>query len=120
MDLVERRDRNKKRHGVLLGMLVLFFGLLTYMVLRVDPESIKNFLIPNIYLPFLIVLMGFLFFLFSVLLLSAQKAVWWAVGITSYFVLKFLGLGNVFNALLILLILVSKEVYFYKGKQTDL
>lgn len=105
-----KRDRNpKKRYGLLVTFLVLNWFLVAWMVWKVDPESIKNIIIPGVYLPMLFLIFTGLFFLLSILLLSAKMALRWSVGITFFLLLRFLELGTLINGLLILGILVAVE-----------
>lgn len=108
-----KRDRNpKKRYGLLVAVLALNWLLVAWIVWKVDPESIKNIIIPGVYLPMLFLIFTGLFFLLSILLLSAKMALRWSVGITFFLLLRFLELGTLINGLLILGILVAVEFHF--------
>lgn len=106
-----KRTRQKKRYGLLVLLLVLNWLAVAWVVWKVDPESIKNFLISEIYLPMLVLVFGALFFLFSVLVLSAKRALWWALGVSFFLLLRFIGLGSLLNGLLILGVLVTWDFY---------
>ena len=113
---MERKIRQKKRYGVLLVLLVLNWLAVAWVVWNVDPENIKNFVVPGIYLPMLILVFGALFLLFSVLFLSAKRALRWAGGATFFLMLRFLGLGSLLNGGLILGILMAIEFYLAKNE----
>ncbi len=102
---------NKKRYGLLIVFLVLNWLAVAWVVWKVDPENIKNIIIPGIYLPMLILVFGALFWLFSILFLSAKMALRWASGVCLFVLLRFLDMGTVLNGFLILGLLISYEVY---------
>lgn len=115
-----KTERNhKKRYGLLLGLLVLNWMALGLTIWKVDPESIKNFIVPNIYLPMLVLVFGALFWLFAVLFLSAKRALRWALGVTFFLMLRFLSLGSLVNGGLILGILLAIEYYLAKTEPKE-
>lgn len=115
-----KTERNqKKKYGPLLGLLILNWLALGWVVWRVDPESIKNFIVPNIYLPMLVLVFGALFWLFVVLFLSAKRALRWALGVTFFLLLRFLSLGSLFNGGLIFGILLAIEYYLTKTEPKE-
>jgi hypothetical protein len=116
MKTMNKGRNQKKRYGLLLTLLVLSWIFLGWMVWRVDPDNIKNFIVPGIYLPMLVTIFGALFLLFSVLLLSAQRALLWAGGLTFFIMLRFLGLGSTLNGVLIMGLLFSVEIYNFRFK----
>ena len=106
-----KTERNKKRYG----LLVIFFALnwlaVAWVVWKVDPENIKNIVIPGIYLPMLFLVFGALFWLFSILFLSAKMALSWSSGVCLFDLLRILEMGTVLNGFLMLGLLLSYEVY---------
>lgn len=111
------KTRQKKRHGLLLLFLVLNWLLVGWVVWKVDPENIKNFIIPGIYLPMLVLAFGAVFFLLSILFLSAKRALVWSLGVTIFLLLRFLGYGSIFNGVLIIGMILSFEVYNHINKR---
>lgn len=111
---MKKERSHKKRYGLLLALLVLSWIVLGWMFWRVDPDNIKNFIVPGIYLPMLVTIFGALFLLFSVLLLSAKRAFRWSGGFTFFVLLRFLGLGSALNGVLILGLLFSVEIYSFR------
>ena len=87
------------------------------MIWRVDPENIKDFLIPGGYLPMMLLVTGGVFWLLSILFLSAKRAARWTAGIVIFVYLRVLGLGNLLNAVLILGLLLSIEFYYRREKK---
>lgn len=109
---MERKvGRQKKRYGLLMLFLLINWLAVAWVVWKVDPEDIKNIIIPGIYLPMLVLVFGALFLLFSILFLSAKRALRWAGGVSLFLLLRFLGLGSILNGGLILGVLVAGEYY---------
>ena len=108
----ERSSKNKKRYGVLVALMIANWAVLVWMVLKVDPQTIKDVVLPETYLPMLAVFFGAVFWLLSIALLSAKKALRWSLGVTLFLYLRILGLGNLVNGTLILAILIVVEYYF--------
>jgi hypothetical protein len=109
-----KRPEKKKHYGVLLGLTLGSWLVIAGMIWKVDPESIKNILIPNIYLPMLLMIFFGVFFLLSILMLSAKMALRWTLGVVVFLLLRILGLGNILNGVLILGLLISFEFYLHE------
>ena len=109
-------ERNK-RYGWLLLLAALNWIAIGLTVWKVDPETIRDFLIPGSYLPMMILLTGGVFWLLSILFLSAIRAARWTGGIVVFVYLRILGLGNLLNAALIFGLLLSVEFYYLKEKK---
>lgn len=111
------KHRQKKRYG----WLVFFAGLnwlaIVWVIWKVDPETIKDFIIPGSYLPMMFLVMGGFFWLLSILFLSARRALRWTLGIVAFLEMRVLGLGTAVNGLLLLALLLSWEIYSYKSKK---
>ena len=110
------RER-KKRYGWLLLLTVLTLCLLLAMVLFVDPENIANLIIPGSYILFVVPFFLGLFLFLTIIFLSAKRALWWSVGIVIFLYLRIYGLGSLFNAILLIGVLICGELYisFTKG-----
>lgn len=107
-----KANRNtKKRYGLLIGLLVLNWLAIAWMVFKVDPESVRDIVFPNTYLPMITLLFSGLFFLLSILFLSAKRALRWSLGIVFFIYLRIGGLGSLLNGLLVLGILIVIEYY---------
>lgn len=114
MELNKRRQ--KKRYGWLIFFAVLNWLMIGLMVWKVDPETIKDFIIPGSYLPMTFLITGGIFWLLAILFLSATRALRWTLGIVAFLEMRVLGLGSVVNGLLILGLLISWEIYSYTSK----
>jgi len=82
------------------------------MVFFLDPETIKDILIPNFYLPFFVSLFLALFFTLSIIFINTKKGLIFSLGIICFFILRLFGLGNVLNVFLILGLLLAFNYYF--------
>lgn len=109
--MMNRGSSQKKRYGLLLAILVANWVAIIWIVIRVDPESIRDIVFPNSYLPMIVLLFGGLFFLLSIIFLSAKRALRWALGMTLFIYLRVQGLGSLLNGALVLGILLMVEYY---------
>lgn len=109
----------KKRYGILLAMLVVNWAVIIYILTRVDPEGIRDYLFPGSYLPMTVTLFGAFFWLFCVLFLSTKRALRWSLGAIFYVYLRLNGLGSFVNGVLILGILATLE-YYLVSKAKDI
>lgn len=107
----EKNTNKEKKYGFLLIAILASWSTIGLMVWFVEPEKIKNFLIPGIYLPMLTVLFLGIFFLLSALMMSAKRAFRWTIGVILFLLLRILGQGSLLNGMLILGLLVSLEIY---------
>lgn len=115
--MARSNKKQKKRYGWLVFFCLLNWLAIALVIWRVDPESIKDFIIPGSYLPMTFLVMGGFFWLLSILFLSASRALRWTVGITAFLQMRVLGLGSVINGVLILGLLSSWEIYTYTTKR---
>jgi hypothetical protein len=113
-----KHERNKRYGWLLLFALInwLLIGLVIYFV---NPENIRNILIPGSYLPLsLIVALGF-FWIFTIILMSTKRAVRWTLGTMIFIFLRLGGLGSLLNGVLIFGLLGSLELYLIRTKPPD-
>ena len=113
------KHRQKKRYGWLVFFAVLNWLVIGFVVWKVDPETMKNMIIPGSYFPMMMLVMGGIFWLLSILLMSAQAALRWTIGIVAFMELRVLGLGTAMNGVLILGLLISWEVYLFKSRPRE-
>lgn len=107
----EEKTNEKKRYGWLVLFTAGIWLTIGIIVWKVDPSTLKDFLIPNIYLPMITLIFLGIFLLLSILFLSAKVALRWTLGITLFLILRIIGLGNILNGLMILGILIVFEIY---------
>jgi len=114
MEIIKKRQ--KKRYGWLVFFAVLNWLAIGLVVWKVDPETMKNMIIPGSYFPMMMLVMGGIFWLLSILLMSAQTALRWTIGVVAFLELRVLGLGTAMNGVLILGLLISWEAYLMKTR----
>lgn len=110
------RQKQNKRYGWLLFFTAINWLAIAYVIFRVDPDTMKDFIFPGSYLPMVLLVAGGVFWILSILFMSAQRAFRWTLGITVFLMLRILKLGTIMNGVLILGLLVSWEVYLFKKK----
>ena len=113
------RREGRKRHGLLVGLTVLMWVLIVAMIVFVDPDVVRDLIIPGSY-----ILMGSLLFfgfflLTTIIFLSAKRGLIWTMGIMVFLYLRIFGLGTLLNGALILGILLSKEIYQWLKERED-
>lgn len=82
------------------------------MVYFVDPIMVRDLLIPNLYLPFFLVLFFALFFTLAIIFINSRKGLLFALAIVLFLILRLFGLGNILNAILIFGLLIALNYYF--------
>lgn len=117
MEVSKRRE--KKRYGWLIFFAVLNWLAIILVAWKIEPESIRDIILPGSYLPAVLLLMGGFFWLLSILFMSSSRALRWTLAITIFLELRLIGLGTVMNGLLILGLLLSWEIYTLKSKPTE-
>jgi len=116
---MERRraiPERRKRYGWLaLGTVAAWVGV-GLMIYFVDPDNIKDLIIPGGYLLFTALFSLAVFLLLTIIFLSARRALWWTLGLLVFFYLRINGLGSFLNGGLIIGILVCGELYIRMDK----
>ena len=112
----KQRHTSKKRYGLLLVFTLLNWLAVAAMVYFVDPDSIKDILFTNSYLPMMVLIFGGIFLLTSIIFMSARRALRWTLGIIIFIYLKIWEMGTAVNAFLIFGLLGSLELYLWKTK----
>lgn len=115
----QRNKRGTKRYGWFLFFLLFNWLVIAWVIWKVDPDTLKDYIIPGSYMPMLILLGGGIFWLLSLLFMSAKRAIWWTIGIITFLYLRIMELGTVMNGFLILGLLVSWEIYRHKSKKDE-
>lgn len=109
-----RKEMILRRKNFLPSLIVIFllFTSIVSIVYFADPDS--AFIIAI----FFINLFGLFFFLFSILLASSKRGLILATCLTSFAIFRYLGIGNILNALLIAGLGIIAEVYAKFTKRT--
>jgi hypothetical protein len=111
----QRKHERNKRYGWLVLFSMINWLAIGLAVWKIDPDNISDFIFPGSYLPMGILLAGGIFWLLSIVTLSAVRALRWTLGIITFMYLRVWGLGSVFNGVLILGLMVAWEVYIYRA-----
>lgn len=115
----QRKHERNKRYGWLIVFTIINWLAIGMVIWKADPENMANFIFPGSYLPMGILLTGGIFWLLSILTLSAVRALRWTLGIMAFVYLRIWGLGTILNGVLILGLLSVWEVYTYKKKPKE-
>jgi len=98
----------RKNFLPLLSLTVILWVLLIALVYFTDP--VKSVFI---YVFFFITFFA-LFFTFSLILVNKRRGVLTAAGLTIFLILRYFGIGNLLNLLLITGIFISLELYYLR------
>jgi len=101
----------QKHYGRLIGATLFSWILIGLMIFKVDPENIKNLIIPNSYLLFMLLLLAGFFFLLSIILMSSKRSLLWSVLIVTFIYLRIMGIGGLINGLLLLSMGLTFDIY---------
>ena len=104
------RERKNFLPSILL--MVVLWGIVFFIILLVDPAIVRDVLWNDSYLPFFVPFFGALFLTLGFLFGAARVGLLGAFGLTFFLYLRIVGLGNVVNALLLVTLLISLEVYW--------
>ena len=106
--------RRKKNLLVPSILIILLWFTLVLLVYFVEPETIKDLLIPGAYLPFFANLSLALFLTLSLILANSKRAIIFTSGILIFLILRLWGLGNWLNLILLLGIILTLDRYSVK------
>ena len=102
----------RKNYLPTLILIVILWSLLGLMLFFVEPELVKNILLPGLYLPFFLLFFPAGFFSLAVILGNSRRGLLGAIGLTAWLILHLYRLDNGLNLLLILGILMAVDRYF--------
>lgn len=104
------KEKRKKRKNFFPTLIAIFitWGLIAFIIYFIEPENFGA--VP---LFFLTAFFAFLF-TFSTILANTRRGIVFAIGLTFLLILRFFGVGNILNFLLIFGVAVSVEYYFTK------
>jgi len=101
--------KNYLSHLPALFMAVFFYVILVLTMLNINPELIKDFILPSTYLPVLVLVFLANFFLFSFIFLNSRRGLFYTSILAIIIFLKF---QKVIFDPIILLLLVLTIVFF--------
>ena len=107
---VTRKEQILKRKNFFPSIIVILilWGLLVGFIYFVDPDSFAA-----VYVFFSLFFVASLF-TFSIILGNARRGILGSTGLVLFLVLRYLGVGNILNFLLIAGVLIVTELYFAK------
>ena len=108
--LRQKLARDRKNFFPTLAITILLWIVTFALVYFVEPDT--PFIMP---LFFLLVFLAFLF-TFSTALANSRRGLILSSAVTIFLFLRYLGVGNIINLLLIAGIVISLEVYYYKRR----
>jgi len=91
----------------------LFITILLWLLLAVFVNSVNPFSFGVVFL-FLVLVFLALFFTFAFLFTSTKRAVVYSIAAIIFLVLRYFGIGNVLNLLIIIGLIITIEIYFFK------
>jgi len=105
-----RKKELKLRKNFLPSLFINFilWGLFACLIYFVSPTSFGAVLL------FFVLFFISLLFTFSFLLASSRKGITLALAITIFLILRYFGVGNILNLLLISGVVIAIEIYFYR------
>jgi len=118
-----RKTRNRlniyersRRYRYLILSILLIWTIIGLIIWQIDPDEVRDLVFPNSY--FLIGLLLFLgiFFLLSLLFLSAKRSLLWSIAIIIFLYLRLFGLASLYTGIFLFGSLISFEIY-YRQKQ---
>jgi hypothetical protein len=104
----KRKQQVLKRKNFLPTLLItiLLWGLLAGLIYFVDPGTFGMVIL------FFLILFITLLFTFSLIFASTRRGLIGSISLLFFFILAYLGVGNILNLLLIVAIAISLELYF--------
>lgn len=93
--------------------LILWVSL-SLMIYFVQPNLVKNLLIPGIYLPFMLNVFLAVFFTLSLILKNRRRSLLISLSLVIFLLLRVLELGNILNLVLLCAIIITLETTFTK------
>lgn len=106
------RRRRRQNYLPTLVLITVLWALLALMLIRVEPELVRDILIPGIYLPFFALFFPAVLFSAAIIWGSSRRGLLTAAGATVFLLLRLFDLGNSLNLILILGILIAVDRYF--------
>ena len=97
----------RKNYLPTLILTLVLWGLMAAMIIWVDPQLVKDILIPGVYLPFFVVFWPASFFTLALLLGNSRRGMLAATGINIFLLLRVFGFGNWLNLVLIAGIVIA-------------
>ncbi len=103
--------KQRKNYLPTVILIIVLWGLLGVLITQVEPELVKNILIPGLYLPFFLLLLPTSFLTLAILLANTKRGLLIALGLNAFLILRGFELGNFLNLILIVGIVIAMDRY---------
>jgi len=113
--LLKARRLRRKNFLPTFILIIFFWSTFIFLIFFIEPDQVKDIIIPGAYLPFFINLFLALFFTLSVVFNNSRRGLLANLGVIAFLVLCFHGLGNLLNLLLIAGLLITIDVFKTKA-----
>jgi len=112
------KPKRRRRKNFLLTfiLIVIFWAIFSFIIFFIEPEQVKNFIIPGAYLPFFVNLFLALFFTLSIIFNNTSRGFLVSIGIILFLILRLHDLGNLLNVFLIVGLILALEFLFTSKK----
>lgn len=97
----------RKNYLPTLILTLILWGLLATIIIWVDPQLVKDIILPGVYLPFFVVFWPASFFTLALLMGSSGRGFLAATGLNIFLLLRIFGFGNWLNLILIVGIVLA-------------
>lgn len=104
--------RRRKNFFITLLLIIFFWCTFGFMIYFIEPEAIKDFILPDSYFLFFLNLALALFFTFAILFSHSRRGLLITFGVIIFLILRLNRLDNTFITLLIIASLSTLEYYF--------
>lgn len=106
------KNRRRKNFFITLLFIILFWSTFGFMIYFIEPEAIKDFILPDAYILFFLNLFLALFFTLAVLFANSRRGLLITIGIIIFLILRFNRLDNLLIVLLIVASIGALEYHF--------
>ena len=103
--------KRRKNYFPTVILIVVLWSLLGVLITQIEPELIKNVLIPGLYLPLFLLLLPATFLSLAILLANTKRGLLIALGLNAFLILRIFQFGNLLNLFLIIGIIVAMDRY---------
>jgi len=93
--------KRRKNYLPTLLLMLSLWSILGLMVFGVDPELVKDILVPGLYLPFWLVFFPTSLITLALIFSNTKRGLITALGLTIILILRIYGLGNFLNIILV-------------------
>ncbi len=103
--------KRRKNYFPTVILILVLWGLLGGLITQVEPELVKDVLIPGLYLPVFLLLLPASFLTLAILSANTKRGLLIALGLNAFLILRIFQFGNLLNLFLIVGIIVAMDRY---------